>query len=282
MRLEQRPSRARLVGLALCASLLGACGGGGGGASPGAVDAPSGATSTPAAPAAGVYLAPGSTTTALRPSWVAAVGAVGSPATWIAWEALADGDTRLIQGRADVSVSTSPVTYFDATSAQAGQADLRNSRADRLRASLSGLSPVTSLDGSAGGDASLLSLSELSGRLWQGHWRHHGPTPQTRGVVLDRSLSFASAGSRLVFANQTLLNCYVDAELSEHQPGKPGLFTLALTLAQIPGQASCSHAGSYQGLAVALRAAGGGSAQLRLAVIDAATQRAISYVAQSP
>lgn len=198
----------------------------------------------------------------------------------MAWQALADGDTRLFLGSTDVSVAATAVDYFDAASVQAGQADLRVSTADRLRGAVTGLTQPLNLDSSLLPEARLLSLAELSGRSWQGHWRHHGPTPLLRGEALSRTLSFAFAGGRQGFANQTILNCYVDAQLSEHQAGKPGLFTLVLTLAQIPGQAACSHAGRFEGLAVALRTAGGGSAQLRLAAIDTPTQRAISYVAQ--
>jgi len=279
MKCPTRRSRARVACLALWAAALTACGGGGGGAAPTATDA---ASNPAVAPAAGVYLNPADTATALRPSWVAAVAAEPSPSPWLAWQAQADGDTRLYLGRVDPGASASAVDYFDATSVQTGQADLRASAADRLRGSVSGLGASLSVDSALLPDARLLSLAEVAARSWQGHWRHHGPTPLWRGEALNRTLGFSSTGSRLVFANQTILNCYVDAELSEHQAGRPGLFTLALTLAQIPGQASCSHIGSYQGLAVALRAAGGGAAQLRLAVADAATQRAISYVAQSP
>lgn len=261
---------------AVCVVLLAACGGGGGGV---AADASGGAPGPSSPPAAGVYLEAGATATALRPSWVAAVATETGQTPWMAWDALADGDTRLLQGRVDLAAATE-LQYFDAAGVQGGQADWRQSSARLLRGSTSGLGQALSLQGDAVPDAALLSLAELSGQSWQGHWRHHGPTPPLQGVALDRTLSFALVGGRQVFLNQTLLNCYVDAALSEYRTGQPGLFRLALTLAQVPDRDSCSHAGSYQGLAVALRGAGGGRAQLRLAAIDTPTQRAISYVAQ--
>lgn len=270
--------RSRLLAAGLLPLLLAACGGGGGG---GAAPAPDGPSS--AAPDAGVYLDASAPSTQLRPSLVAAVSrASATTPAWTAWDAHANGDTRLYIGTVDVQSASSPVRFFDASSAQVGQADLRSSRSTSLRATVTAMTQPLTLDARAEPADRLLALADLAATQWEGHWRHHGPLAGERGVALDKRLNFAALGAgRQGFAGQSILNCFVDAEVTEQQSGQPGLFQVRLTLTQIPNQASCSHVGQLDGVLVAWRLGGAtGRPQLRLAAMDSNQRLAISYVAQ--
>lgn len=276
-----RVRRASASALALIA-LLSGCGGGGSGS-----DAPQ-AQPLPSVPvpAAGIYLDAGSPSSQTRPSLVVVVNRSnpGDTPTWVAWQALDNGDTRLYAGLADAADAQSSVRYVDATTVQSGSADLRTSLADRLQGTVNGVTQALNLQTRLQAADRLLTLDDLTRITWAGDWRHHSAQAGERGVSSLPLLQFTSSGGGQLTvspAQITLLNCYVSAKLSEQAPSSPGLFKVTLVLSAVPGAGSpCGHAGTFEGLAAGFRyGSTTGVAQFRLMATDDSGQKAISFVA---